>query len=352
MRNDRSRAALAAIAALFLVLPAASRGVRAEAGQDPLLDARESFASLPQDMAKPGAPLVAAQAELGRELFFDPRLSADGTASCARCHQPALDGTDGLAKSRGAHNKLNPRNAPTVLNAALEFAAHWLGDRHDVEDQAKQVLIGPVSFGNADYASAMAKLKAIGGYAEPFREAFPAEADPITPENVGTAIGAFERTLVTPSRFDKFLGGDAASLTPQEQHGLSIFIDTGCSSCHNGPGIGGGMFQKFGIVEDYWTETGSKEVDKGRFDVTHDQADLYVFKVPSLRNVAMTPPYFHDGSVPALPDAVRIMAKVQLGTTLGQSDIDDIVAFLNSLTGNLPATFAEAPTLPPAAYKK
>jgi cytochrome c peroxidase len=330
MRNDRSRAALAAMAALFLVLPAASRGVRAEAAQDPLLsDARESFAPLPQDMAKQGAPLVAAQVELGRELFFDPRISADGTASCARCHQPALYGTDGLAKSRGAHDKLNPRNA-----------------------QAKQVLIGPVSFVNADYASAMAKLRGIGGYAKPFHEAFPEEADPITPENFGAAVGAFERTLVTPSRFDKFLGGDAAALTPQEQHGLRKFIDTGCSSCHNGPGIGGGMFQKFGIVEDYWTETGSKEVDKGRFDVTHDQADLYVFKVPSLRNVAMTPPYFHDGSVPALPDAVRIMAKVQLGTTLGQSDIADIVAFLNSLTGTLPATFAGAPTLPTAAYKK
>jgi cytochrome c peroxidase len=353
MQNDRSRARLAAMAVLFLVLPAASRAVRAEAGPDPLLsDARQNFAPLPKDMAKPGTPLVAAQVELGRDLFFDPRISVDGTATCARCHQPALYGTDGLPKSRGALNKLNPRNAPTVFNAALEFSAHWVGDRHDVEDQAKQVLVGPVSFVNPDYASAIAKIKAIGGYAKPFREAFPDAADPMTPENFGTAVGAFERTLVTPSRFDKFLGGDAAALTPQEQRGLRKFIDTGCAGCHNGPGVGGGMFQKFGVVQDYWPETGSKEIDKGRFDVTHDPADMYVFKVPTLRNVAMTPPYFHDGSVAALPDAVRIMAKVQLGAPVAQPDIDDIVAFLNSLTGTLPASFAEAPTLPPAAYKE
>lgn len=339
--------------ALCLVLAAASWGVRAETGRNSLLnDAQHSFAPLPKDMAKPGAPLAPTQVELGRDLFFDPRISTDGTATCARCHQSALYGTDSLPKSRGAHDKLNPRNAPTVLNAALQLAAHWVGDRKDVEDQAKQVLVGPVSFGNADYASALAKIKAIGGYPALFAKAFPGAAEPITPENFGTAVGAFERTLVTPSRFDRFLDGDAVALTAQEQRGLRKFINTGCAGCHNGPAIGGAMYQKFGVVEDYWRETGSKEIDKGRFDVTHDQADMYVFKVPSLRNVAMTPPYFHDGSVAALPKAVRIMAKVQLGTTLVQADIDDIVAFLGSLTGTLPTGFADAPTLPPASFKQ
>jgi cytochrome c peroxidase len=255
-----------------------------------------------------------------------------------------------LAKSRGAHDKLNPRNAPTVLNAALQFKAHWRGDRENVEDQAKQALVGPPSFGNPDYAAAIAKLKAIHGYGEMFQKAFPNEVDPVNEENWGKAIGSYERTLVTPSRFDQYLAGDTQALSPLEQQGLRKFIDTGCVACHNGPGVGGSMFQKFGVMEDYWKETGSKEIDKGRFDVTHDQADMYVFKVPTLRNVAMTPPYFHDGSVGTLPEAVTIMAKVQLGKTLSDQDVSDMVAFLDSLTGKLPDNFADTPVLPAGAF--
>jgi cytochrome c peroxidase len=183
-----------------------------------------------------------------------------------------------------------------------------------------------------------------------FEKAFPGEQDAVTPENWGRAIGSYERTLVTPSRFDQFLSGDQQALSDAEQRGLRTFMETGCATCHNGPGVGGGMFQKFGVVEDYSKETGSKEVDKGRFDVTHDDADMYVFKVPSLRNVAMTPPYFHDGAVSTLPEAVRIMAKVQLGQDLAERDIADIVAFLGSLTGQLPDDFRNAPVLPPSAF--
>jgi cytochrome c peroxidase len=316
-----------------------------------LKEAQSFFQPLPKDMATSDFPITPTRVDLGRKLFFDPRISVDGTVSCARCHQPALYGTDGLPKPRGAHDKLNPRNAPTILNAALQFKEHWRGDRENVEDQAKQSLIGPPSFGNPDYASAMARIKAIPGYTDMFRKAFPGEKNPVTQDNWGKAIGAYERTLVTPSRFDAYLAGDADALSPAERAGLSKFIGTGCIACHNGPGVGGRMFQKFGIVEEYWKETGSKQVDKGRFDVTHDPSDMYVFKVPSLRNVAMTPPYFHDGSVRSLPDAVRIMAKVQLGKTLSDQDTNEIVTFLESLTGKLPADFVEAPVLPASGFE-
>ncbi len=322
----------------------------ADSDSDLLKDAQGVFQTLPKNMATAEFPVTPERVELGRKLYFDPRISVDGTVSCARCHQPALYGTDGLDKPHGAHDKVNPRNAPSILNAALQFKEHWRGDRENVEDQAKQALIGPPSFGDPDYATAMARIKAISGYPELFGKAFPGEQDPVTPDNWATAIGAYERTLVTPSPFDKFLTGDVQALSPAERAGLRKFIDAGCTACHNGPGIGGGMFQKFGVVEDYWKETGSKEVDKGRFDVTHNPDDMYVFKVPSLRNVAMTPPYFHDGSVRTLPKAVRIMAKVQLGNNLSDDDAADIVSFLKSLTGKLPDSFVEAPVLPPSGF--
>ncbi len=325
-------------------------GTTAKAEDQLQAQAQEVFGALPQDMATAEFPVTPPMVELGRKLFFDPRISADGTVSCSRCHASALYGTDGLAKSRGVHDRANPRNAPTVLNAALEFKAHWRGERANVEDQATQALVGPTSFGNADYADAMAKLRAIPDYAPLFATSFAGAQDPITPENWGRAIGAYERTLVTPSAFDDYLGGKTEALSQGAREGLRLFMDTGCTACHNGPGIGGNMFQKFGVMEDYWKETGVAEPDKGRADITKDPADLYVFKVPSLRNVAMTAPYFHDGSVSRLGDAVRIMAKVQLDKQLTDPDIANIVAFLASLTGKLPDGFAQAPVLPAAAF--
>jgi cytochrome c peroxidase len=325
----------------------------ADNGTNQLLsEARGIFKPLPNDMAAQEFLITPERVDLGRKLFFDPRISVDGTVSCARCHQPALYGTDGLPKPRGVHDKLNPRNAPTVLNASLQFKAHWRGDRENVEDQAKQALVSPPSFGNPDYASARAKLKAIPDYVEMFQKAFPDEDDPVNEENWGKAIGSYERTLVTPSRFDQYLSGDTQALSSVEQQGLRKFINTGCVACHNGPGVGGSTFQKFGVVEDYWKETGSREIDKGRFDVTHDEADIYVFKVPTLRNVAMTPPYFHDGSVSTLPEAIAVMAKVQLGKSLPDQDVSDIVAFLQSLTGKLPDTFTNSPILPTAGFEQ
>src|SRR5512135_574124 len=338
--------ALGASAALLAAAPALAAD---DADGALLKQAQGLFKPLPKDMATPEFPITPQTVALGRSLFFDPRISLDGTVSCARCHQPALYGSDGLATSVGVKDRANPRNAPTVLNAALQFVEHWRGDRTSVEDQASKALLGPPSFGLPDNGTAVAKLAALG-YRPMFAAAFPGDKNPLSTENWGKAIGAYERTLVTPAPFDAYLAGNSGALPPLARAGLRKFIDTGCSACHNGVGVGGGMYQKFGVTKDYWTAAGAKQIDKGRFDVTHNAADMYVFKVPSLRNVAMTPPYFHDGSVAALPAAVRVMAEVQLGKKLADEDVKEIVAFLDSLTGSLPSGFAAAPELPAAAF--
>lgn len=310
--------------------------------------ARGIFEPLPSNMGTPQRPISPDLVKLGRDLFFDPRLSADGTVSCARCHQPALYGSDGLATSRGVDDRVNPRHAPTVLDAALQFRVLWRGERSDVEGQAMRAFLGSSSFGNASESAVIAKVAAIPGYAPLFQEAFPGEQHPITLENMGLAIGAYERTLVTPAPFDAFLKGDTSALSWAQVMGLRTFVETGCAACHNGVDVGGNSFRKFGITEEYWKATGSKIIDKGRFDVTHEPKDLYVFKVPTLRNVAMIPPYFHDGSVATLPQAVRVMGELQLGKKLTDAQVASIVSFLGSLTGPLPDGFASTPTLPPA----
>jgi cytochrome c peroxidase len=347
---------LSVVAVVSVVLAGASGRVTGSAlpidrddDADLLQQARSLFKPLPKDMATAEFPVAPARVRLGRMLFFDPRISADGTGSCVRCHQPALYGADGLPGSLGLHDQQLPRNAPTVFNAGLYSSEHWDGRFANVEAQAKRALLGP-GFGNPDFATAMARVKAIPGYASLFEQAFPGEAQPIAEDNWGKAIGAYERTLVSPSRFDDYLSGKSDALSTAERTGLRTFIETGCVDCHNGTGIGGTTFRKFGVASDYWKATGSKEVDKGRFGVTNDPADLYKFKVAGLRNVAMTPPYFHDGVVEGLPKAVRIMAKVQLDTDLADAEIDQIVTFLGSLTGSLPEGFERAPVLPPGGF--
>jgi len=313
-----------------------------------LTEAQEIFRPLPNGMATTGTPLITERVELGRLLFFDPRMTADGNVSCATCHQPSLYGTDGLAKSIGVRQRPHPRNAPSVLNAALNFVNHWRVDRESVEDQAEQALTAPISSGQPDERAVVDRLERIQGYARLFEAAFPGERNQMTAKNIAVAIGAYERSLITPSALDAYLLGDQNALSRSARAGLRKFIDIGCSTCHRGVGVGGGMYQKFGVVEDYSAVTGSLSIDKGRAEVTKDPADLYVFRVASLRNVEMTAPYFHDGSVATLPEAVRIMARVQLGVTLNDADTSEIVAFLNALTGQLPAEFATVPVLPPA----
>ncbi len=304
-----------------------------------LEEAQAQFKPLPPVVA-PKDKVTEDRIALGRRLFFETRVSADGNVNCAHCHRAELAATDGLPKSIGVFGRVNPRNSPSVFNAALQFKQHWRGDRDSLEDQAEKALLGPASFGNPDYATPMNALKAIPEYGPAFAKAFPGEAEPITPKNWGAAIAAFERTLLTPSAFDAYLSGDAKALSPAQQQGLRKFMDIGCSSCHDGPDVGGGSFEKFGVFEDYWKETGSNPPDRGRADVTKDDADLYVFKVAPLRNVVKTAPYFHDGSVAELPRAVRIMGKIQLNVDLSDQDVADIVAFLGALTGPVPANYS------------
>lgn len=319
--------------------------------------AQSQFKPLPANAATEKYPLTVARVELGRSLFFETRVSSDGKQSCAECHQPQHYGIDALPRSIGNSGKLIPRNAPTVFNTALQFAQHYGGNRVDVEEQALKALLSPLAYGNKDFAAAEAKLRAIAGYRPMFEKAFPGEAEPVTAVNWSIAIGAYERTLITPAPFDQYLKGDTNALNPKEKRGLDKFMSMGCSGCHSGALLGGGMYQKFGLTADYWTMTGSQEIelfkgrDKGRFQDTKNEADAFMFKVQQLRNVAVTPPYFHDGSVEKLEDAIRIMAKLQLGQDLNEAEISDIAAFLGSLTGAPPANFAGVPTLPIAAYK-
>jgi cytochrome c peroxidase len=327
------------------VLPISLATTQAEEDADLLKRAQELFEPLPKDMATPEFPVTKERANLGRQLFFDPRLTVDGNMSCASCHQPAFYGTDALPTSIGVKQRPHPRNAPTILNSGLNII-HWRGDRENLEDQVIKALTSPITSGQPDLKAVEDRLGRIPGYATLFEAAFADDANPITAQNVAKAVGAFERTLVTHSPFDSYLNGKSDALSVTARAGLKKFINIGCVMCHSGVGVGGGMLQKFGVAEDYWLATGSTGIDKGRFDVTKDPADLYVFRVPSLRNVAMTAPYFHDGSVPTLPEAVKVMARVQLGVTLSDADIRDIVAFLGSLTGDLPANFTTVPTLP------
>jgi cytochrome c peroxidase len=341
----RRREVVATLIVLSLLSFAGS--LRADSGDDELLkQARQVFGPLPQAMSSEKNPITPEKVSLGKILFYETRISVDGTVSCARCHPFGLYAADGLKKSIGNNGKLNPRNAPTILNAAGQISVHWIGNRVDVEDQARQSVTGPPSFGMPSNEAVEKKLKEIKGYAALFRKAFPEEANPVSVENFAKAVGAFERTLVTPSRFDSFLKGDMAALDGQEKKGLKTYMQAECTMCHSGPYAGGQMYDKFGIVEPYWKYTKSESIDEGRYVVTKNEGDKYVFKVPILRNVAKTPPYFHDGSVDKLEDAVWIMGKIQLGKDLSQVQVGEIVVFLKSLTGKIPEDALKIPLLP------
>jgi cytochrome c peroxidase len=345
------RRAGACALAHVLTVAVAAFALAGDDDTDLLKTARGVFPALPKNAAKADRPITPERVRLGRMLFFDPRTSGDGAVSCSRCHLPTLYGTDALPKSIGANNRKAPRNAPTVFYAALHASQHWDGRFVDVEDQAVHALTGP-GLGNPDNRSVETRLGAIPGYPAAFREAFPGDEKPLTARNLALAIGAFERTLIGPSRFDEYLAGKADALSAIEQKGLKLFIETGCVDCHKGPGVGGTGFRKFGVYTDYRKATGTDNPDKGRFDLTKDPGDIDRFKVPGLRDVARTPPYFHDGSVGTLPKAVRVMAKIQLDAELDDADVEAIVAFLGSLTGPLPADYDRVPLLPPGGFKE
>ncbi len=278
--------------------------------------------------------LTKAKVDLGKVLYHDKRLSSDGTVACASCHELTRFGVDGKPVSEGVGGQKGGRNAPSTLNAALHFEQFWDGRAHTIEDQAIGPVLNPIEHGLADEAALVARLNADPTLVASFQRAFPGEPQPVTARNFQRAVGAFERTLVTRSRFDDFVDGKADALTAEERTGLKTFLATGCVTCHMGRLMGGSMFRKLGLVKPYETK------DPGRFEHTKDEADRGVFKVPSLRNVAETGPWFHDGSVTSLQDAVKLMARHQLGKELAPADVAAIVTFLRALTGEVDPRFA------------
>ena len=285
-------------------------------------------------------PLV----ELGRKLFHEKALSGDGSVACANCHDLAKGGEDGRALSLGVAGKQGEINAPTVLNAALNIAQFWDGRAKTLEDQVDGPVQHPLEMGG-DWSSIEQKLAKDPTYRAEFQAALGAE-----PSRAGVklAIAAFERMLITvDAPFDRWLRGDKNALSAEQREGYELFKAAGCVACHQGQNAGGNMYQRFGVFGNYFQDRGNiTKADYGRFNVTHAEADRHVFRVPSLRNVELTAPYFHDGSAETLPKAVKVMARYQLGKTLSDDQISKIVAFLKSLTGRTPSAVAAqgAPT--------
>jgi cytochrome c peroxidase len=275
------------------------------------------------------SPVTPEKVALGRELYHEKRLSKNDNLSCASCH--ALDnfGQDGLAVSPGTDGVTGDRNSPSSLNAFLQFRQFWDGRAESVEDQAVGPVLNPIEHGLSSDAQVAEILKGIPGMQAKFEKAFPGESDPVTLANFGNAVGAFERTLRTRSPWDDFLAGDEKALSKAQKKGLERFLSTGCVTCHMFRTVGGGIYQKLGLVKPYETE------DLGRYKVTGKDADKYYFKVPSLLNVEKTAPYFHDGSIADLDTAVRLMARHQLGKELSDDEVSEIVTFLKALTGKL-----------------
>ena len=316
------------------------------AQDDLLARARQQFEAIPNAPPElPGNPATPAKVLLGKMLFFEPRLSASHVISCNSCHNLGLGGADAEPTSIGHRWQHGGRNAPTVLNAVFNKAQFWDGRAKDLEQQAGGPIANPIEMGSPE-AHVAEQLKGIPGYREYFAKAFPGDADPITLANVQKAIALFEATLITPNApFDKFLQGKADALSTEQKAGLALFMDKGCSSCHNGINIGGGMYAPFGVVEKPGAEFLPAE-DKGRFMVTKTPSDEYVFKVPTLRNIELTAPYFHTGQAWDLRQAVAVMGTSQLGAQLSDDEVTKITAFLASLTGEMPTV--SYPMLPPS----
>jgi len=309
--------------------------------------ARQQFEPIPSTVpAVKGNAITPERVSLGKQLFFDPRLSASGVISCNSCHNLGMGGDDNLPTSVGHGWAKGPRNAPTVLDAVFNAAQFWDGRSEDLKSQVKAPAQAGVEMANRP-EQAVATLKSMPEYVQQFRAAFPGENPPVTFDNMAKAIEAFEATLITPgSRFDQWLEGNDQALTAHEQEGLGLFMDKGCSSCHNGVNLGGQAYFPFGVAQ----RPGAKILplaDKGRFAVTKTASDSYVFRASPLRNIALTAPYFHSGQVWDLSRAVAIMGTSQLGAELNDAEVDAITAFLNTLTGKQPKI--EYPILPPSS---
>jgi cytochrome c peroxidase len=326
--------------AAAVVLVAAGCGTR-ETSREINPAKLQMFARLPETVPAPAGAATEEKIALGRMLFYEPRLSADQKISCNSCHTLSNYGVDNDPTSEGFKGQLGDRNSPTVYNAAAHFVQFWDGRAADVEEQAKGPVLNPVEMALPNAKAAVAVLKSMPEYVQAFKAAFPGEKDPVTLDNAAIAIGAFERKLLTPARWDKFLAGDRTALTAEEKAGLDKYLELGCQTCHLGSLMGGNLYQKLGLMKTYPDAS-----DPGRFKVTKSDADRMMFKVPSLRNVEKTGPYFHNGKVATLEEAVAQMAEYQLGKQPSEAEIKSVVAFLKALTGEIPADYIKEPVLP------
>jgi cytochrome c peroxidase len=308
-----------------------------------IAQANSIFGVLPESAPNEANPSSEEKILLGHHLYFDNLLSLQQTQSCNTCHDLATYGVDRLPTSKGDNGGFGDRNSPTVLNAALHMTQFWDGREPDVEAQAGGPILNPVEMAMPSEEELIARLESNPTYQDLFKAAYPEQENPFTYTNVRLAIADFERQLLTPARFDAYLQKDSTALTELEKTGLSTFINEGCITCHSGPLLGGNMYQKFGLFGNYWEYTNSEEHDEGRFTVTQSEGDRYMFKVPSMRNIAETYPYFHDGSVKDLKEAIRIMGKLQLNKELTEEQVLALEAFLKSLTGTVPESYQKAP---------
>jgi cytochrome c peroxidase len=304
------------------------------------------FSPLPEVMASKTNAITEEKVVLGRMLYYEPRLSKSQKIACNTCHKLDQYGVDSEPSSDGHKGQKGDRNSPTVYNAAGHFVQFWDGRAADVEAQAKGPVMNPVEMAMPSEAHVLNVINSMPEYVDAFKKAFPEDKDPVTYDNMAKAIGAFERKLVTPSRWDRFLGGDQNALTAEEKAGFNAYLEAGCQTCHVGTYIGGNLFQKLGVTKP-WPDTS----DPGREKVTKNEADRMVFKVPSLRNIEKTGPYYHNGKIATLEQAVSTMAEYQVGKMLSEAQVKSIVTWLKSLTGVVPAEYIKEPILPKSTDK-
>lgn len=302
--------------------------------------------ALPEVFTTDDNPLTEEKVNLGRKLFYDERLSKSQTLSCNSCHLLDKFGVDSEKASKGHEDQVGTRNSPTVYNAAGHFRQFWDGRSPNVEHQATQPLVNPIEMAMPDEDYILEVLNSIPGYVEEFKKVFPEAKDPVTLENLGKAIGAFERKLVTPAPWDEFIEGKQDALTDEQKEGFLLFANNGCTACHMGTLLGGQNYQKAGAVKPW-----PNQEDKGRFEETGEESDKMMFKVPSLRNVAKTAPYFHDGSVSSLEKAIQMMGEHQLGRQISDDDAKKIAVWMDSLTGKIPEDYIKKPELPESSDK-
>ncbi len=288
-------------------------------------------------------PTTPAKVKLGQMLYLDPRLSSTGTVSCNSCHNVMAGGEDNRPFAAGVHGQTGGRSAPTVWNSAFNATQFWDGRAASLEDQARGPVTNPIEMGMKSWNDVVARLQQIPQYPQLFQEAF-GDGAKISEDNAVKAIAAYERTLITPnSPYDRYVKGNKTAMNEQQVRGMNTFAEVGCIGCHSGPafsgqtGQGSGVFQKFPTFDNpFFERKYNFTEDLGRYEVTKKAADKHLFKVPTLRNIALTAPYFHNGAVKTLDEAVRVMAKLQLNRDLSEQQVDDIVAFLNALTGEFP----------------